>query len=214
MSNFSDALLVPPLDTLEWLQGSPSQDITHDVQLLLLIQPNCPGCHVHALPVANELASSKQNFDIYCVSTAFEDFEFNTLESAKLLLHHGRLVGVAKEQLGNITEHMPLMPMAYDDVMDKSALSPEMLQVALQAAKQNTREQMTGKIQPGVLEKMLDQAHPDVLLPEKVARVFWSVRALGTPMWILHRRSGEVIDRKFGQHSSKELLEWIQPQLH
>jgi hypothetical protein len=213
MSSFSAELMVPPLHSLEWLQGSPSHDLTHDIQLLLLIQPNCPGCHIHALPAANELASSKQNFDVYCVSTAFEDFEFNTLENAKLLLHHGRLVGVAREQLGNTTEHAPRMPMAYDEVIDKSALSPDLLEVAIQASKQNTREQMAGKVQPGVLEKMLDQAHPDMLLPGKVARVFWSVRAVGTPMWILHRRSGEVIDRKFGQQSPKELLEWIQPLL-
>lgn len=212
MSNFSRPLQVPPLDELEWLQGSPVEDLTHDVHLLLLIQPNCPGCHIHALPAANELASSKQEFDVYCICTAFEDFEFNKIDSARLLLR-GDLVGVAKEKLGSTTKHAPQMPMAYDVVTDKSDLSPEFLEMAMEASKQNTREQMEGKVHPGVLDKMLHEANEDLLLPTKVARVFWSVRGLGTPFWVLHRRSGEVIDRKIGQHSAEELLKWIQPHL-
>lgn len=208
MSNFSRPLVVPPLEGLQWLQGSLSEDITHDVQLLLLVQPNCPGCHMHALPAANELVSSKQDFDVYCVSTAFEDFEFNTIDTAKLLLQ-GDLVGDAKEKLGTKTKDVPAMPFAYDEVTDRADLSPELLELALESSKQNTREQMEGQVHPGVLEKMLHQANKEMLLPEKVARFFWSVRAVGTPMWVLHKRSGEVIDRKFGQHSAGQLLEWI-----
>ena len=212
MSNFSRPLQVPPLDKLEWLQGSPSEDLTHDVQLLLLIQPNCPGCHVHAMPTANELSSTKQNFDIYCISTAFEDFEFNTIQNTRLLLQ-GELVGAAKQQLGPTTRHVPTMPVAYDVVTDKSDLPIDFLEAAIEAAKQNTREQMEGKLHPGVLEKMLHQTDKDLLLPPKVARVFWSVRGLGTPFWVLHRRSGDVIDRKVGPRTADELLAWIQPYL-
>lgn len=212
MSNFSRPLEAPPLEELQWLQGSPSEDFTHDIQLMLLIQPNCPGCHMHALPAANELMMSKQEFDIYCVSTVFEDFEFNTLENARLLLQ-GDLVGVAKQQLGPKTKNIPTMPVAYDDVIDREDLTEGLLALSLESSKQNTREQMEGKVHPGRLEKMLHQATTEMLLPEKVARVFWSVRAFGTPMWVIHRRSGEVIDRKFGQRSAKELLSWIKPHL-
>lgn len=208
MSNFSRPLQVPQLDQLEWLQGSPSDDLTHEVQLLLLIQSNCPGCHTHALPVANELAAAKQEFDVYCVSTAFEDFEYNTIQNARALLQ-GDLVGEAKKQLGPKTKHIPQMPFAYDEVINKEDLPADMLEIAIEASKQNTREQMEGQVHPGVLEKMLHQANKDMLLPEKVALVFWIVRALGTPFWVIHKRSGEVIDRKFGQQSATELVEWV-----
>ena len=217
MSNFSRPWHVPPLEELEWLQGS-SSDLSHDTLLLLLIQTNCPGCHIHAIPTANQLAATKQEgFDLYCVSTAFEDFDYNTKDNTKLLLERGTLVGVAKEQLGPTAQEIPTgMPVAYDMVADTSELSPEELERARNASKDIAREQMTGQgvVHPGVLEKMLYKVDPNLLLPDKVARVFWAVRALGTPMWVIHRRSsGEVLDRKFGQHSPEELLAWIQPHL-
>lgn len=221
MSNFSPPLKVPPLNQLEWLQGSPAEDLTHDIQLLLLIQPNCPGCHTQAIPVANELASVKQDFDIYCISTAFEDFEYNTVENAKLLLQ-GKLVGDAKKQLESSTtttgrnriSSIPAIPMAHDNVMNRQDLDADFLEIALCASKENTREQMKQQLPPSVLEKMLQEADKDMLLPPKVAQVFWSVRAWGTPMWVLHRQSGEVIDRKFGQFNSpNDLLQWVQAYL-
>lgn len=199
------------------MQGS-SSDLSHDTLLLLLIQPNCPGCHIHAIPTANELANTKQDgFDLYIVSTAFEDFEYNTREATKLWLDTGALVGDVKAKLG-ATAVIPLsdkVPVAYDIVSDKSALSPEELEAARNASKDTTREQLSIQ-QPGInsgrVEKMLQNVDPDVLLPTKVARFFYAARALGTPMWVLHRRSsGEILDRKFGQRSVEELLGWVQP---
>lgn len=98
------AMLLPSLESLLWLQGSPA-DLSNDIRLGLLIQPNCPGCHMHAVPLANELyALQGRNFDIYCISTAFEDFEYNTIESAEALVKTGRLVGISKRRLENLLQ--------------------------------------------------------------------------------------------------------------
>ena len=217
MSNFSRAWHVPPLEELEWLQGS-SSDLLQDTALLMLFQPNCPGCHIHAIPTVNELAATKRNgWDVYCVSTAFEDFEFNTKEATNMFLETGALVGDAKARLGPkaINKLDENIPVAYDIIVDKSMLSAEELEIARNASRDTTREQLFSQqpgINAGVVEKMLYKVDPEMLLPEKVARVFNATRAFGTPMWVLHRRSsGEILDRKFGQRSPDELLTWIQP---
>lgn len=131
MSNFQPAMILPKLSKLTWLQGSASE-LTHDVHLLLLIQPNCPGCHMHALPLANSLMQSKRDFDVYCVSTAFEGFEFNTIEAAQQLLN-GKHVGVSKERLGETARHVPGMPFAHDVVVATSSAPTELKDLALNA---------------------------------------------------------------------------------
>jgi hypothetical protein len=65
------------------------------LNLLLVFQVNCPGCFIYALPIANKLVEdfAEENFKMLGLSTAFEDFELNTLENTRQLLSEGKLVG-------------------------------------------------------------------------------------------------------------------------
>jgi hypothetical protein len=209
MSNFEEAKILPDLSKLTWLQGSAA-DLTHDIQVMLMIQPNCPGCHMHAIPLANKLMQSKHDFDVYCISTAFEDFEFNTEEMARLLILHGKHVGAAKAQLGETVKHVPSMPFAHDIVVATNVASKELKDFALEASKNNARKQMEGgSIPSGVLEMQLSNVGYEVL-PAYISEYFWTVNAMGTPTWVVHKANGEILGQKFGQLSEVELLGWIE----
>lgn len=176
--------------------------------VMFLIQPNCPGCILHGLPVANAVASSKNLFDIYCVSTAFEDFEHNKVENTMDLLQ-GKLHGASAAKLGPETETIPTMPVAYDVVVPREEASDELRLTSLEALKENAREQLQAM---GVPEKRIELAlahvEPDAL-PEKIAEIFWGVRAQGTPTWVVHRADGEILGVEFGFMDETKLRSWV-----
>jgi len=68
---------------------------------LLVFQVNCPGCFLYAFPLFQNLfeqyASDEVGF--LAISTAFEDFELNTIEHAQALIEDGTLIGETKKAL-------------------------------------------------------------------------------------------------------------------
>jgi len=70
------------------------------LNLLFTFQVNCPGCFFYGFPLVNELYKEHKNeISILGLSTAFEDFELNTLENTKLLLDKREVVGETKKAL-------------------------------------------------------------------------------------------------------------------
>jgi len=149
----------------------------------------------------------QRDFDVYCVSTAFEDFGFNNVGTAKELLD-GKHVGVAKDRLGETAKHVPAMPFAHDVVVPTAAATTELKDLALNATKDNARKQMAGRVPENVLEEHLSQVGYEAL-PEFIAEFFYAVNAMGTPSWVLHKSNGEVLDHTFGNMSESGLTAWI-----
>lgn len=94
----------PALDIECWVQGTEPtlKELAGQVILIEIIQVNCPGCFVHALPEVICLHESyqSQGLKVFAIATAFEDFEHNTLENLHNLLQHGQLIGDPLAQLG------------------------------------------------------------------------------------------------------------------
>ena len=67
-----------------------------------MIQVNCPGCFIHALPETIRLHETyaTQGLKIFAIATAFEHFEHNTLNNLQGLLQQGELQGEPLSQLG------------------------------------------------------------------------------------------------------------------
>ena len=86
-----------------WAQGSePSiNELTDKVILIEVIQVNCPGCFVHALPEAIRLHETyaTRGLKVFAIATAFEHFEHNTLNNLQRLLQQGELIGDPLVQL-------------------------------------------------------------------------------------------------------------------
>jgi len=80
-----------------WAQGTEPviSELAGQVILIEVIQVNCPGCFVHALPEAIRLHESyaAQGLKVFAIATAFEHFEHNTLNNLQRLLHDGELQG-------------------------------------------------------------------------------------------------------------------------
>ena len=80
-----------------WAQGYEPDicNLTGQVILIEVIQVNCPGCFVHALPEVIRLHETyeSQGLKVFAIATAFEHFEHNTLNNLQRLLQHGELTG-------------------------------------------------------------------------------------------------------------------------
>lgn len=96
--------LAPEPEIECWAQGSEPtiKQLAGQVILIEVIQVNCPGCFVHALPEAIRLHESyaSQGLKVFAIATAFEHFQHNTLNGLQRLLQHDELQGEPLLQLG------------------------------------------------------------------------------------------------------------------
>lgn len=87
-----------------WAQGSEPNisELTDQVILIEVIQVNCTGCIIHALPEAIRLHETyaSQGLKVFAIATAFEHYQHNTLDNLQGLLQHGKLQGEPLSQLG------------------------------------------------------------------------------------------------------------------
>ena len=88
-----------------WVQGEepPIKELAGQVILIEVIQVNCPGCFIHALPEVIHLHETyqPQGLKTFAIATAFEHFEHNTLNNLERLLQHGELIGDPLAQLAD-----------------------------------------------------------------------------------------------------------------
>lgn len=94
----------PNLSVSKWVQGLPTNiDKEKDnVVLVEVFQVNCPGCFLHAIPQAIDIYNKyrKEGVTVLGISTAFEDFDKNTVDNLELLLTKGETVGETLKALG------------------------------------------------------------------------------------------------------------------
>jgi len=87
-----------------WVQGyePPLHELNGQVILIEVIQVNCPGCFIHALPETIRLHQTykTRGLKVFAIATAFEHFEHNTLNALQGLLSTGELKGDPLSQLG------------------------------------------------------------------------------------------------------------------
>jgi len=88
-----------------WVQGhEPSiKALVGSVILIEVIQVNCPGCFIHALPEVIQLHNTyqSQGLKVFAIATAFEHFEHNTLNNLERLLQQGEIIGDPLAQLAD-----------------------------------------------------------------------------------------------------------------
>lgn len=86
-----------------WVQGSEPElsELHGKVILIEVIQVNCPGCFIHALPEVIRLHENyaAQGLKVFAIATAFEHYQYNTLNNLQRLLQHGELIGDPLSQL-------------------------------------------------------------------------------------------------------------------
>lgn len=120
----------PNLEVSEWVQGDPTNIDQERGKVILIevIQVNCPGCFIAALPEVIEVYTKykDQPLTVWVLATAFEDFGLNTLENLKKLVTTGEVVGQTQAhlmeqnllRLGKLQYSLPF-PVAWDKLVKR-----------------------------------------------------------------------------------------------
>lgn len=181
------------------------------LNLLVVFQVNCPGCFIYALPLAAKLHQDYgDRLNVLGLSTAFEDFDLNTVEHTQYLLKKGELVGATKLHFryrGGPTYRLPIQfPVAFDclgqghelfdaaDVEYVCQLTSSFLQLAPDAQAQ-TRTRV---------KQFLQGRSP-------AAYTFTTNQLQGTPSWILFDANSTILAKWFGHKSEAEVMSIISP---
>lgn len=107
--------------------------IPGNLNLMMVFQVNCPGCFMYGFPQMIELHTKYHDkISFVALSTAFEDFNVNTVENTRLLIEANMLVGETKKaydaNLLKWTNNAILFPVLMDSLTEnKELVSPEFI---------------------------------------------------------------------------------------
>jgi hypothetical protein len=75
-----------------------------ELNLFFVFQVNCPGCFIYGFPLVESLHQKykSRGLKVLGISTAFEDFDYNTSANVELLLTERKLVGATKRAIGDV----------------------------------------------------------------------------------------------------------------
>lgn len=179
------------------------------LNLLLTFQVNCPGCFLYALPLVQQLweKSAENGLNIISLSTAFEDFELNTLENTQLLVKEKKIIGETKKALAQYGfEKYPdrlNFPVLMDDFISREEfLTDEKLDEIVNA---NSAFAGLNEIRRSELKREIRRYLSHY---EKIPYTFTVNNFAGTPTWVLFDENLEILAQWFG-HKSAEETEWI-----
>ena len=196
-----------------WAQGfePPINELTGQVVLIEVIQVNCPGCFVHALPEVIHLHERyrAQGLKVFAIATAFEHFEHNTLNNLQRLLSTGELQGDPLFQLnkaGFLEDNKLPYSIPFSVAMDK--LVKNTTDVNEEAIRQFILSQIPDFFQDTLSEKekqsVYQQAESYLNTKTHNALTFESYQLQGTPSSILIDKKGILRQVSFGAVSKLE----------
>jgi len=190
-----------------WAQGAEPaiSELSGQVILIEVIQVNCTGCFVHALPEVIRLHESyaSQGLKVFVIATAFEHFEHNTLNNLQRLLQQGEVIGDPLRQLGNAgfleNNKLPYsIPLSV--AMDK--LVTNEVDVSEAAVNQFILSQIPdlhdGDFSDARKQAIYQQAETHLLNKKFRALTFEMYQLQGTPSSILIDKKGLLMQVSFG----------------
>ena len=190
-----------------WVQGhEPAiSELAGQVILIEVIQLNCTGCLLHALPEVIRLhqAYAAKGLKVFIIATAFEHFEHNTLNNLQRLLQHGEVIGDPLMQLGN-TDFLEGKKLPYDIplsvAMDK--LVANEINVSEAAINQFILSQIPdfhqGDFSDERKQAIYQQAETYLFNKQYSALTFEMYQLQGTPSTILIDKKGLLRQVSFG----------------
>lgn len=203
-----------------WVQGHEPAvtDLHGQVILIEVIQVNCPGCFVHALPEAIRLHETyaQQGLKVFCIATAFEQFEHNTLNNLQRLLETGEVQGDPRQQLGTagfLKDNKLPYSIPFSVAMDKLVANENKPDMA--AIEQFILSQLpdfhTGSLSDEQKASVYQQAEAHLSNKKFDALTFEMYQLQGTPSSILIDKRGILKNVCFGavnvlEHEIKQLL--------
>lgn len=183
------------------------------VNIAFVFQVNCPGCFIYGFPAMNYLHQHfKKEVGFIGVSTAFEDFEHNTVANTQLLLSQGITVGETKKYLATqgmtIYSSLPKFPIAFDKMTTpKDFLNQENLSILTNV--------LTGSKTLSTAEQTT--LHQNIKYHYKkypsIAESFALNQLRGTPSFIIFKKDFTIIESAFGHQPMEMLAQYLQNSL-
>lgn len=178
------------------------------LNLLLMFQVNCPGCFLYALPSFNKLYLKYINqLGFLALSTAFEDYEFNSYKNTKALIEEGTIVGETKKALyeQGITS-LPfalLMPIGMDKKMENHE-KEDLTEIIC-----NTNPNYKNWVE---YDQVLMRKNVKNYLnnQDEVSLTFTANQFKGTPTIVLFNEKKELLGSWFGHTAEKDIINRIE----
>jgi hypothetical protein len=180
-----------------------------ELNLILVFQVNCPGCFAYALPLAIRIHQEfrEKGLNVLALSTAFEDFDLNTVGNTLRLLDNGHIVGETRkvlERAGYSTFPLKIpFDVAFDQVVpnDPSYLEEDIKTFCAKHPELDIdKSQETASIKDQLKEYFLRKSYR--------AHTFSANHLNGTPSWILCDRQKNLLYESFG-HKEYERMAHI-----
>ncbi len=196
-----------------WAQGHEPEicNLAGQVILIEVIQVNCPGCFVHALPEVIRLHETyePQGLKVFAIATAFEHFEHNTLNNLQRLLQHGELTGDPLFQLDKadfLEDNKLPYSIPFSVAMDKLVIN------STRASEKEINQFILSQI-PDFFDGALDEERKKTIYQQAEnylkaktynARTFEMYQLQGTPSSILIDKKGLLRQVSFGLANTLE----------
>lgn len=201
----------PLFSVSDWVQGEPTNFdlLIGKVVLVEVIQVNCPGCFLYALPQAIDLHQRYTNKGLVVlgIATAFEDFDKNTLGNLRKLVSHGEVFGETFHTLSQqgvlkdwrLPYQIPF-PLAMDKLVKRDSQVSQDEIIAFIDERIPDFDQ-----QPDVhREKVIAQVRAYMEKLQYHAQTFEMYNLKGTPSHILVDKRGILRECAFGSHPDLE----------
>ena len=175
------------------------------LNLLLVFQVNCPGCFSYALPFFNKLYSefNRDGISFLAMSTAFEDFDKNTVSNTQGLIQEGLLVGETKKMLSQYGYEKLPYNLDFPIVMDSlNHTNVDFDSLVDKVCNTNPYYSLWSGVEKKELYKRVTLYLKSL---DKIALTFTLNQLRGTPSFILFNDNYEILDDWFG-HVSYELI--------
>lgn len=171
--------------------------------LLVVFQVNCPGCFVYALPFATEVHEQLERSGeldsrakVLALSTAFENFDRNTLENTQALVESGELTGETRAAFARQNfQHYPYaldFPVAFDRVQVPAEMS------ARDFAELAATQPGFASLGDSEQARFVDRIRERCLRHPALAWTFISNALPGTPTWLVLNDAREILYSAFG----------------
>jgi thiol-disulfide isomerase/thioredoxin len=196
----------PNLKIGEWVQGVPT-NIDRELGKVIVVevfQVNCPGCFLYGIPEAIEVYNNtdKSEVRVLGVATAFEDYDKNTLDSLRLLLTKGEVIGETLRALrtygrlenGNKLPYRIPYPVGMDALIRRSGEVQESKVLDFLQENIDNYESYSKKDK----QVLFERAKYYLLSKDFSAPTFEEFRLKGTPSTIIIDRNGYVREVSFG----------------
>ena len=182
-----------------------------DLNLVLVFQVNCPGCFAYALPIAIRLHEEyrAKGLNVLALSTAFEDYDLNTVGNTLRLLETGHIVGETRKVLEKAGYPTFPLKIPFDVAFDLiTPNDPSYLEEDIKSFCAKHPELGADDSKEGMSIK--DQLKDYFLNKTFRAHTFSANHLNGTPSWILCDRKKNLLYESFGHKEYERLVHIIE----